>query len=454
MDRRYGFAIAVGVVALVASSGAHSAPLEPMKKNMPSMRPSKQLPGLSPSGSTGGVTVGGTTTSNGRFTIPPGGTVVLDNTSGRVWERAPNMTSLRTWAAAKAYCDGKNLAGRDDWRLPRTEELKGLFNGPYDSPLPPDHPFTIGGSGGVWSSTDVQVTAAHSLLPANGNVFSDLMTKELGAWCVRGGGNTAYPNTNPRFKVVQQTVEDTLTGRVWARQPEGQASWYDARIACRARGADWRLATRDELLGLIDTNAPESPKLPVGHPFNNTWTPYDQNPMWTLDSVDASKARAVKLADGSVVELPKTDATHGGFCVKMDAAASWPAGSSGRFVPNADGLTVVDQETRLLWERSPTAPGAKWPQIDAACAGKSTGGLTGWRQPTIEEVRSLIDFRAATAVKLPPNHPFLDVQPVDHWTATKLDNMGIRTIRMSTGQPSQMSQSGSNMPGWCVRPAP
>lgn len=442
MNRRIGVMFAAGTLSLVVSSAAWSSPYVPVQDQTKVM---KKLPEFRPVG---------TSTSAGRFTILQNGTVVRDNTTGREWERNPNLTSKRTWVAAKAVCDGKTLGGRDDWRLPRIEELKGLFSGPVEQPLPGDHPFTIGASGTVWSSTDTQLTVAMTLLPSNGNAFHDPMTTELGTWCVRGGGNTAYPNTNPRFKVVDKNVEDTLTGRVWARHPEAKSSWYDARWACRAKGAEWRLPTRDEMMGLIDVNAPESPKLPVGHPFVNTWPNFDETPHWTLDSVDASKARGVRLKDGAAVELAKSDATHSAFCVKMTAGANWPAGPVGRFLLHVDGLTVVDQETGLQWERSPTAPGDKWPQIDAACNGKTTGGLSGWRQPTIEELRTLIDTRVATAVKLPINHPFENVTPTEHWSATKLDNMGIRTLRMSTGQLTQMSQSGASLQGWCVRPAP
>lgn len=431
--------VGVGAVLLGFVSPVVGAPLQPQRA--PTMKPTGRVPAVTQQA----------TTSGGRFVLLPNatGSMVQDTTTGRVWERIPSGT-LSVWSAAKVACDGKTLGGFGDWRLPRIEELDALFAGPVEQPLPKDHPFTFAFGSAFWSSTDVNQASAQSLRAGNGNLFNEPMTQQRSVWCVRGGGNTAYPNSNPRFQVVGDEVKDVQTGRVWARTGAAQGTWYAARLTCRAKGAAWRLATQGELMGLIDAGAPESPKLPVGHPFVNAWAPYDVNPLWTLDSVSATVARGVRLADGSALEMAKAE-VHGGWCVKMVEGEAWPAGPVGRFKLAADGLTVDDQETGLRWERSPVTPGAQWPAVNGACVARTTGGQGGWRLATLDELISLVDFRATTPAKLPAGHPFVAVAATEHWTANAVNAPEMVTLRLENGQTTHMSQSGASLPGWCVR---
>jgi len=79
---------------------------------------------------------------------------VVDVHTQLTWQRTVGATKL-TWAQAAALCDGLDLAGKDDWRLPHLQELYSLvdFNvagvNPYiDATAFPDTPF-----GAFWSAT-------------------------------------------------------------------------------------------------------------------------------------------------------------------------------------------------------------------------------------------------------------------------------------------------------------
>ncbi len=391
------------------------------------------------------------TTMGGRFVELPqaGGPVVRDNETGRVWQRAPGASKY-AFAAAKAACDSKVLGGYSDWRLPRIEELKGLMSGPLEAPLPEGHPFTV--SGTYWSSTETSEAGALQILAFNGNMFHDMKTSQHAAWCVRGGGDTAYPNSNPRFQVVGPDVEDTQTGRVWKRQPTSFGGWHAVRLDCRGHGAGWRLPTIAELTGLVDMNAAET-KLPPGHPFLNAWAPYDQRPTWSNDSSSISAAATLRFADGVVGGTDKATPEGMSRCIKMDLGAAWPLGPVGRFALRLGDAAVLDQETRLLWERAPTASGVQYPDAAAACAGKSIAGVGGWRLPTLVEITTLVDRDITSGAKLPAGHPFVGIVAGDYWTTTP-HSSDMKTMDFGNGLPGHMSKMGGHLYGWCVRAEP
>jgi hypothetical protein len=87
---------------------------------------------------------------------------------------------------------------------------------------------------------------------------------------------------------------------------------------------------------------------------------------------------------------------------------------------------VRDNNTGLVWERSPVALSFTW-RGRANCINKKVGGQSGWRLPAIAELASLIDPSVPlTSPALPPGHPFLNVQAAGYWSASSsADNMAL-----------------------------
>ncbi len=80
------------------------------------------------------------------------------------------------------------------------------------------------------------------------------------------------------------------------------------------------------------------------------------------------------------------------------------------------GAAVLDQETGLVWEQSPSATTIEFADAQFACNKKTVGNRKGWRLPTVQELASLVDPSQANPA-LPAGHPFSNVQSAFYWSA-------------------------------------
>lgn len=70
----------------------------------------------------------------------------------------------------------------------------------------------------------------------------------------------------------------------------------------------------------------------------------------------------------------------------------------GQYVVSADGLTVTDTSTGLVWQRDGAgsrpscldSPNCTWAEAKTYCAGLTLDG-SGWRLPTLTELQSIVD---------------------------------------------------------------
>jgi len=88
------------------------------------------------------------------------------------------------------------------------------------------------------------------------------------------------------------------------------------------------------------------------------------------------------------------------------------------------GAAVLDRETGLVWEQSPSTSTFPWSSTSTTTAAQHCNRLTvgnrkGWRLPTIQELASLIDPTVPSpGPTLPAGHPFSNVQQDVYWSAT------------------------------------
>jgi hypothetical protein len=132
-----------------------------------------------------------------------------------------------------------------------------------------------------------------------------------------------------------------------------------------------------------------------------------------------------------------------------------------RFIVLTDWASqaVLDRETGLVWQQTPSAASQPWNEATLTCIGQSTGGRMGWRLATVQELLSLLDptTGALSSPGLPPGHPFGgSLSEQSFWSATQSDNVSstaskyvvfvASTIALVTVEPPAVSHRS-----WCVR---
>ena len=127
-----------------------------------------------------------------------------------------------------------------------------------------------------------------------------------------------------------------------------------------------------------------------------------------------------------------------------------------RFIVLTDwsSAAVLDRETGLVWEQSPSTTTDTWYNQSFHCINLNTGGRTGWRLPTIQELLSIVD-RSQSNPSLPSGHPFT-VQSSDYWSATSSANLatGAWFVVFGDGNVLPGVKSSVGFRAWCVRGGP
>lgn len=84
-----------------------------------------------------------------------------------------------------------------------------------------------------------------------------------------------------------------------------------------------------------------------------------------------------------------------------------------------NGEGVLDNETGLVWETTPTRSQAVWKSAAGICAKKTVGGKKDWRLPALKELETLADHTIYPPPALPPGHPFSNIEFHGYWTSTE-----------------------------------
>jgi hypothetical protein len=134
---------------------------------------------------------------------------------------------------------------------------------------------------------------------------------------------------------------------------------------------------------------------------------------------------------------------------------AWDHTASPRFqlLAPLGGQAVLDRETDLVWERSPSGNAFTWSGAHDRCNRLVIGNRMGWRVPTIQELTSIVSIGAAPN-NLELNNPFVAPPTIGQviWSST-------------TSATNPNNAWGMNLPGtvgsnfakgilarcWCVR---
>lgn len=86
----------------------------------------------------------------------------------------------------------------------------------------------------------------------------------------------------------------------------------------------------------------------------------------------------------------------------------------------SQGEAVLDHDTQLIWERTPSPGETRWGNAELLCAMKSVGGQRGWRLPTFFELMTLVDPAGHGGVHgplLPVGNPFTGIGEQAYWSS-------------------------------------
>ena len=123
---------------------------------------------------------------------------------------------------------------------------------------------------------------------------------------------------------------------------------------------------------------------------------------------------------------------------------------SQRFTLVLEDQAVADNTTGLIWEQEPDRIHDVWEASVARCATKTIGGRKGWRAPSVDELKTLIDPDQRDPA-LPPGHPFSNIKSEIYWTATPhpKDDIVAWQVSFFSGEPVTDQKSGMRRM-WCV----
>ena len=128
-----------------------------------------------------------------------------------------------------------------------------------------------------------------------------------------------------------------------------------------------------------------------------------------------------------------------------------------RFELVLGGAAVLDHETGLVWERSPSLGLLGWHNAMHFCNLLNVGNRLGWHLPTIEQLASLIDtsspnYPSGDGGGLPVGHPFTGVPAfAAFWSATTSAFGTDQAMSIGFGSPQSAVKTGGAFNVWCVR---
>jgi hypothetical protein len=223
------------------------------------------------------------------FTVGLDGFTVTDNVTGLVWQREDD-NSPRTWGDAISYCEGLDLGGHTDWRLPAVKELQSIVDYGRHTPSIDALAFPETDSD-YWSSSTLAIgtDAAWYISFYYGHVFVNDKAATTYVRCVRGESIALSFTDNG-----DGTVTDNVTELIWQREDDNIGrSWESALAHCEGLDlgghTDWRLPAVKELQSIVDYGrySPSIDALVFPEAISDCWSSsthaYSTRQAWDVD---------------------------------------------------------------------------------------------------------------------------------------------------------------------------
>ena len=202
---------------------------------------------------------------------------------------------------------------------------------------------------------------------------------------------------------------------------------------------DWRLPTKDELLGIVDSTVASGPKVDAN------WFPNTKDYFyWTSSPVtDLNYARVVYFYSGADSLGTRSDSGYVRLVRDTQKFSKMPKAGGGSYEITE---CVKDNNTGLMWEGKPAAGtkrgspplnpnGTYTNYLNYSPEGNTKGyvnavnsaglcGFTDWRLPTPGELSGIVDRTRASSPKVDPNW-FPNTQSNWYWTSLHEGNNSV-----------------------------
>ena len=290
--------------------------------------------------------VHGNTTPKGSFTSKTinGKVVVTDLTTGLIWQK--EYLTDKTWLEALQHCKDSTYAGYSDWRLPNKNELASLLNN--DKSNAPYSDFPDIPSGYFWSSSSslANISVAWTLNLSMGYVNGDNKPNAHDLMCVRS-------------ERINDPCENHTCGSVA----------HSSGVCVPENAFEYSCACDD------------------GYYWNGTNCAIQLTPgSLTLGNICTgqnkcyNKSTEITCPSSSGADFYGQDAQYTSKCI----AQSFTASSN----------VVIDNNTGLTWEKSPSTDTYTWANRNTHCNelnSSNYGGRSNWRVPNPLEFLTIVD---------------------------------------------------------------
>ncbi len=138
------------------------------------------------------------------------------------------------------------------------------------------------------------------------------------------------------------------------------------------------------------------------------------------------------------------------LCTLVISGSGYADDAGTRFALMFNDEAVKDTVSGLVWEREPDYIFDVWDRSLNRCVTKTVGGRQGWRTPSIDEIKTLVDQDQQDPA-LPAGHPFRNIKSSIYWTSTPhpTDDIVAWQLSLFSGQPVTDQKSGTRRV-WCV----
>jgi hypothetical protein len=266
--------------------------------------------------------------------------------------------------------------------------------GPFGAPLPSGGASGVAGHPGAGGSAPTDVDA--------GTCNKGCGTHRWACWPMPNPARAGLPNEASYTELGDGTVRDNVTCLIWQKVVSATSyTVLDGSAYCRTVGPGFRLATRIELMSILDFTATAA-KVDGGAFPGTPRAFFKSGSEWVLTTkqIGAGKGTdlgwAFNFSDGIASNARSSATPDRVRCVKGGGDAELDAAPGAIAVPPPNQYTAVapgeagDSYTGLVWQAEFSAAQMSWADAGAYCSSLALNGHT-WRLPSIRELSTLVD---------------------------------------------------------------